>query len=128
MEDHRDRLVVVVTGYPEEMADLLATNPGLTSRFPRTIHFPDHSDEELVEVARHVARRASYRLDAGAEAALRAHLATVPRDRGFGNARLVRNVFEAAVARQASRLVRIAAPTDDELVTLTAADVEAATG
>lgn len=127
MEDHRDRLVVVVTGYPEEMADLLTANPGLTSRFPRTIHFPDHTDDELIEVARLIAGGASYRLDEGAEAALRAHLAGVPRDRGFGNARLVRNVFEAAVAQQASRLVRVTAPSDDQLVTLTASDVEAAT-
>lgn len=126
MEDHRDRLVVVVTGYPEEMADLLTANPGLSSRFPRTIHFPDHSDDELIEVARLIAGGASYRLDEGAEEALRAHLAAVPRDRGFGNARLVRNVFEAAVAQQASRLVRVAAPTDDQLVTLTAGDVQAA--
>lgn len=127
MEDHRDRLVVVVTGYPEEMADLLAANPGLTSRFPRTIHFPDHTDSELLEVARHVARAGSYRLDADAEVAFADHLASVPRDRGFGNARLVRNVFEAAVAQQASRLVRVAAPTDEQLITLTAADIVAAT-
>jgi hypothetical protein len=127
MEDHRDRLVVIVTGYPEEMGDLIAANPGLTSRFPRTIHFPDLSDDELVAVARHTAGAASYRLDGGAEAALRDHLRTVLRDRGFGNARLVRNVFEAAVAQQASRLVRAAAPTDADLVTLTAEDVLAAT-
>lgn len=128
MEDHRDRLVVVVTGYPEEMAGLLAANPGLSSRFPRTIHFPDHSDAELVAVAHHVAAAAAYRLDPGAEAALADHLAATPRDRGFGNARLVRNVFEAAVAQQASRLVRAAAPSDEDLVTLTAADVRAAVG
>jgi SpoVK/Ycf46/Vps4 family AAA+-type ATPase len=57
MEDHRDRLVVIVTGYPEEMAEFVGSNPGLASRFPRTIHFPDLTTDELVDVAHHVAAR-----------------------------------------------------------------------
>jgi hypothetical protein len=127
MEDHRDRLVVIVTGYPEEMAEFVGSNPGLASRFPRTIHFPDLTTDELVDVAHHVAARHGYRWSPEAIAALQADLAGRPRGLGFGNARLVRNLFEAAIARQASRLVTVDRPSDDDLVTLTEQDVVIAT-
>ncbi len=128
MEDHRDRLVVIVTGYPEEMATFIEANPGLSSRFPRTIHFPDYATVELVDIAEHLAVRHGYRLDEGAAAGLERHLAGHPRERGFGNGRFVRNLFEAAITRHASRLVQLPQPTDEDLVTLTAADIEAAVG
>jgi hypothetical protein len=128
MEDHRDRLVVIVAGYPAEMGDLLASNPGLASRFPRTIHFPDLTTDELVAVAQHVAARHGYRWSEGALTALHVDLAGRDRGPGFGNARLVRNLFEAAVARHATRLVGVADPTDEALVTLDEADVTGATG
>jgi hypothetical protein len=128
MEDHRDRLVVIVTGYPEEMAEFVGSNPGLASRFPRTIHFPDLTTDELVDVAHHVAARHGYRWSPDAIAVLQADLAGRPRGLGFGNARLVRNLFEAAIARQASRLVTVDHPSDDDLVTLTEQDVATATG
>jgi hypothetical protein len=127
MEDHRDRLVVIVTGYPEEMAEFVGSNPGLSSRFPRTIHFPDLTTDELVDVAHHVAARHGYRWAPDATAVLQADLAGRPRGLGFGNARLVRNLFEAAIARQASRLVHVEDPSDDDLVTLTEEDVVTAT-
>jgi hypothetical protein len=126
MEDHRQRLVVIVTGYPEEMTTFVDTNPGLRSRFPRMIHFPDFSDDELTAIAHHTASRAGYHFDEAAIAALRAHLASLPRDRGFGNARLVRNLFEAVVAQHASRLVTVTDPCDDDLSRLTVEDVHAA--
>ncbi|MFP5308450.1 MAG: AAA family ATPase [Actinomycetes bacterium] len=123
MEDLRDRLVVIVAGYPEEMGELIATNPGLRSRFPRTIHFPDYSDDELVAILEHVARGAHYELDDGAREAARTWFAAQPRDRGFGNGRLARNLFEAAVGRQAQRLVAVEDPSDEDLVTLRAGDL-----
>jgi hypothetical protein len=127
MEDHRDRLVVIVAGYPAEMGDLLASNPGLASRFPRTIHFPDLTTDELVAVAQHVATRHGYRWSDEALTVLHADLAERDRGPGFGNARLVRNLFEAAVARHATRLVGVEDPTDEALVTLDEADATAAT-
>jgi DNA polymerase III delta prime subunit len=123
MEDHRDRLVVIAAGYPDEMATLLASNPGLESRFPRTIHFPDYTDEELVAILGLLTASRHYELDDEGVESARSWFAAVPRDRGFGNGRLARNLLEAAIARHASRLVQVEDPTNDDLLTLTAPDV-----
>jgi hypothetical protein len=127
VEDRRDRLVVILAGYPDEMAELVAANPGMQSRFPRTIYFPDYSDDELLAIVESLGREGRYHLDEAARTAVRAWLAAQPRDRGFGNGRLARNLFESAVANQASRLVALDSPTDDQLTTLTAADIPAPT-
>ena len=123
VEDRRDRLVVILAGYPEEMAELVDTNPGMRSRFPRTIHFPDYDDDELMAILAALGAEGRYTLDDGARAAAAAWLAAQPRDRGFGNGRVARNLFEAAVANQASRLVTVERPSDEQLTTLTAADI-----
>ena len=125
VEDRRDRLVVILAGYPDEMASLVDANPGMASRFPKTIHFPDYSDDELVAIVETLGAEGRYTLDDGARAAVRSWLATQSRGRGFGNGRLARNLFEAAVANQASRLVALDSPTDEQLTTLTAADIPA---
>jgi hypothetical protein len=123
VEDRREQLVVVLTGYTDEMAALVAANPGMRSRFPKTIHFPDYDHDELLAIIETIGARGRYRLDDGAEQAVRRWLAAQTRDRGFGNGRLARNLFEAAVAAQATRLVTIDDPTDEQLTTLTAADI-----
>jgi hypothetical protein len=123
MEDHRDDLAVIAAGYPEEMIDLIDANPGLKSRFTRTIHFPDYTTDELVAIFELMGKDTDYHLDDSARARLVEIIDAEPRTRGFGNARFVRNVFEASVAHQAERLAGVAAPTDAELTTLTAADV-----
>ncbi len=125
VEDRRDRLVVILAGYPEEMADLVAANPGMASRFPKTIHFPDYGDDELLSIIESLGRKGRYDLDDGGRAKARAWLAAQPRERGFGNGRLARNLFEEAVANQATRLVAIPEPTDAQLTTLTAEDIPA---
>ena len=125
VEDRRDRLVVILAGYPDEMAALVEANPGMRSRFPKTIEFPDYSDDELLAIVESLGTKGSYHLDDGARAAVRAWLAAQPRTRGFGNGRLARNLFEAAVANQASRLVAVDSPTDEQLTTLTAEDIPA---
>jgi hypothetical protein len=123
VEDRRDRVVVILAGYPDEMEILVAANPGMRSRFPRTIHFPDYDDDELMAILAALGAAGRYTLDDGAQRAAAAWLAAQPRDRGFGNGRLVRNLFEAAVANQASRLVALDHPSDEQLTTLTAADI-----
>jgi Holliday junction resolvasome RuvABC ATP-dependent DNA helicase subunit len=125
MEDHRDDLAVVVAGYPAEMETLIDTNPGLRSRFTRTLHFDDYADDELIEIFRRMGDKAQYRPDDGAIERLRMILLATPRGPGFGNARFVRNTFEAAVARHAQRVAQMQAPTDEDLTTLTADDVGA---
>ncbi|HVE46625.1 MAG TPA: AAA family ATPase [Acidimicrobiales bacterium] len=123
IENHRDEVVVIAAGYPNEMADFIDSNPGLRSRFPKTIAFPDYSTDELVAIFGSMCAKASYSCDAGATEAVRRWFDAQPRDKGFGNARLARNLFEAVVARQASRIVAMADPTNDQLTSLVAADI-----
>lgn len=123
IEDRRDRIVVVMAGYPDEMDELIAVNPGLRSRFPKVIHFPDYTTDELLAIIDRLGQSGGYHLDEGARAAARRWLDAVPRDKGFGNGRTARNLFEHAVAAQATRLAGIEHPSDDELTTLVAADL-----
>ena len=123
MEDHRDDLVLIVAGYTEEMETFIASNPGLRSRFPKTIHFPDYSTDELVAIFNIFCTKAGYRCPPPAEARLRELLDACPRDKGFGNARHARNLFEAAVARHAGRVVDIKDVTDAQLTDLEPEDL-----
>mgnify|MGYP000453941721 CR=1 FL=1 len=126
MEDHREDLVVVVAGYPEPMAEFLASNPGLTSRFPTTIEFEDYGDDELLAILDRIAAAADYELTEQARASVRDRLGATPRGPDFGNGRFARNLFEAAVGRHAWRLRDAHAPTRDDLRLLTAEDVSIA--
>ncbi|MBI2703831.1 MAG: AAA family ATPase [Actinobacteria bacterium] len=123
VEDRRDRVVVIAAGYPDEMDGFVGANPGLKSRFPKTIVFPDYSTDELVRIFELLGEKSNYTCDAAARGKVRAWLEAVPREKGFGNGRLARNLFEDAVARQATRIVTVDDPTDDQLVTLTADDI-----
>jgi len=123
IEDRRDSIVVIAAGYPDEMGSFIEANPGLRSRFPKTIHFPDYSDDELWSIFTSLGDKGGYRCDDDARAKVCRWFAGQPRDKGFGNGRLARNLFEDAVARQASRMVDLDAPTDVDLTTLTAGDI-----
>jgi hypothetical protein len=123
VEDHREDIVVVAAGYPDEMSEFVDSNPGLRSRFPKTIAFPDYTNDELLEIFASQCKKASYTLDAAARERALAFFAAQQRDKGFGNGRLARNLFEASVGRQATRIVTMKEPTDETLVTLTADDI-----
>ncbi|MEY2447032.1 MAG: hypothetical protein QOH79_508 [Acidimicrobiaceae bacterium] len=125
VEDRRESVIVIVAGYPEEMARFVDANPGLRSRFPKTIHFPDYSTDELVQIFESLGRGQKYACEPAALEKVRAWLDAQPRIRGFGNGRLARNLFESIVARQSSRLVGMDSPTDEELCTFAVADVPA---
>ena len=125
MEDDRDRLVVIVAGYPEEMKRFIDSNPGLESRFTRYIHFSDYTAEELAAIFRQNAAKNQYVLSEDVEHWLDPAMAlwTQDRDRKFGNGRYVRNLFEKTVERQAMRVAEMENPTKEDLMTLTMKDV-----
>lgn len=120
MEDHRDDLAIVACGYPVEMAALIDANPGLQSRFTKTIEFPDYTTDELIAIFELISGAKEYHLDDGGRSALQVLIDAEPRGRGFGNGRLVRNLFEAAVAQHALLLADTESPTAEQLTTLSA--------
>ena len=129
MEDHRDDLIVIVAGYTDLMKEFIESNPGLESRFNRYLHFPDYSLEELVNIFLMRCEKSGYTLIDSARPVLEAILKDRMRDvEGFGNARGARNLFEAAIARQADRLAKEENITREALMTLTEADLNAAAG
>jgi SpoVK/Ycf46/Vps4 family AAA+-type ATPase len=123
VEDRRDSIIVIAAGYPDEMAEFVGANPGLRSRFPKTIHFEDYTTAQLTGIFEALGREQRYTCEPATLAKVRAWLDAQPRTQGFGNARLARNLFEAVVGRQAERLATVAAPTDDQLCTLVDADI-----
>ncbi len=123
MEDHREDLAIVAAGYPVEMAEFIDANPGLKSRFTRTISFPDYTDDELVGIFLRLGETNRYSCTDDALAGVRHLISIEPRTRGFGNARFVRNLFETAIAHQAMRLAPLDEPSEEQLTTLTADDI-----
>ena len=104
MEDHREDVVVIVAGYTNDMRQFLAANPGLSSRFSRTIEFADYSSAELVTIVEGLCQSHDYRLEFETRAALHGYFTNLPRDAAFGNGRTARKVFEEMIGRQAYRL------------------------
>ena len=123
MEDHRDDLAIVAAGYVEEMADFIDTNPGLKSRFTRTVNFPDYTTAELVQIFDGLGAKNHYTCSEAAAERVRELIDAEPRTRGFGNARFVRNLFETAVSHQAMRVAPLTDPSDEQLTTLVATDI-----
>ena len=127
MEDHRDDLVVIVAGYDGLMERFIHSNPGLESRFNRFLHFADYTVQELLDIFRMQCRKGCYTLDPEAEEPLRALLAQRMEDAAsFGNARGVRNLFEQILVRQAGRLAALDTVSREDLMRLTAEDVQTA--
>ncbi|MEV5384460.1 right-handed parallel beta-helix repeat-containing protein [Streptomyces sp. NPDC052721] len=123
MEDHREEVVVVVAGYSDRMEEFLASNPGLQSRFSRTIEFENYTVPELVLIMESMCASHQYELGEGAREALTLLFERMPRDAGFGNGRAARQVFEAMVDRQAFRLSTMRNPEPGDLTTLLPVDV-----
>ncbi|GAA3514261.1 right-handed parallel beta-helix repeat-containing protein [Actinocatenispora rupis] len=125
MEDHRDEVVVIVAGYPDQMGRFVAANPGLASRFTRTLAFDDYTADELVEIVADQARRHQYTVDGALRDALAGYFALVPRDARFGNGRAARQVFQEMTERQAQRVAEMSAPSPDDLMALSTVDIPA---
>ncbi len=128
MEDDRDKLVVIIAGYPNEMQRFIDSNPGLQSRFNRYINFPDYSAADLVDIFKMYAKKGQYTLTDDGETMLQERLeyAVAHKDHNFGNARYVRNVFEKAIQEQANRLAGRRNLTATQLSTLEASDLKKA--
>lgn len=128
MEDDRDKLVVIIAGYTNEMKRFIDSNPGLQSRFNRYINFPDYSAKELVRIFHMYMKKNQYTISDEADEMLKEQLdyAVEHKDRNFGNARYVRNVFEKAIQMQANRLEGRTNLSDRQLTEITASDIEKA--
>ncbi|MCQ2506930.1 MAG: AAA family ATPase [Lachnospiraceae bacterium] len=124
MEDNRDNLIVIVAGYTKEMQEFLKANTGLTSRFNKTIHFPDYSSEELLEILGRMAEKAGLRLteDLKEKVLFKLETMTSKEHSEFGNARGIRNLFETMVVNQANRVVKLENPGLEELTLIIGED------
>ena len=125
MEDDRDRLVVVLAGYTEEMKKFIDSNPGLQSRFNRYINFPDYTASELAQIFMLTAKKSQYICDDEVRASIADIMeqAVQVKDKNFGNGRFVRNLFEKAIQRQAVRLSTVPNLTTQMLAELTLHDL-----
>ncbi|WP_433175023.1 right-handed parallel beta-helix repeat-containing protein [Actinoallomurus sp. CA-150999] len=115
MEDHRDEVVVIAAGYPGDMDRFIDSNPGLASRFTRTLTFEDYSSEELVRIVQHQARQHDYHLPDETLGRLLDYFERYPRGARFGNGRAARQVFQRVTEQQAQRVAELPAPTKEDL-------------
>ena len=127
MEDKRDRLVVIVAGYADPMRKFLASNPGLPSRFTKTIPFPSYDVGDLVGITRSMAGRDGLRIAPDADPVLTTFYEQARTRADFANARTARTLLERAREAQAARIAPLIGRTGVNLDELTLADIEAAT-
>jgi SpoVK/Ycf46/Vps4 family AAA+-type ATPase len=106
MEDQRDEIVVIVAGYSPQMREFLDGNPGLASRFSKTVEFDSYTTKELVTIVERLCSTHHYSLEYDTRLALAKLLDSVPRTESFGNARVARKTFEEMIGRQAYRLAQ----------------------
>jgi SpoVK/Ycf46/Vps4 family AAA+-type ATPase len=126
MEDKRDRLVVIVAGYPEQMQQFLTANPGLPSRFTKTIQFSSYTPDELTEIMHATARRDGLRLNMASDPTIKDFFGWASDQADFGNARTARTLLERAREAQAVRIAPLLADGAVDLNELTPSDIEAA--
>lgn len=126
MEDDRDRLVVILAGYNNEIRRFIDSNPGLQSRFNRYIQFDDYTAEDLTNIFRLQMKKANYKIKRGAYEQLQSYFTNVVEHKGknFGNGRFVRNTFEKVVQNQADRLASMKEIPVDALSVITLEDIE----
>ena len=127
MEDNRESLVVIVAGYPEPMDEFLNSNPGLKSRFNKSILFEDYSEKELLSIFQGFCKPYEMTLSADAENVVVKYLQWLVQHKpaNFANGREMRNLFEAALASQANRLATLTEITNDDLNEISTLDLPA---
>lgn len=107
MEDHRDDLIVILAGYTKEMSEFLTANSGLKSRFANIIQFDDYTGEEMMLIAKSIAKSKGYFLNEECDKPLQEYFTIIQAkgDPNTGNGRLARNKVEEAILKQAKRLL-----------------------
>jgi stage V sporulation protein K len=125
MEDYRDRLVVIVAGYAEEMLKFIDANPGLQSRFNKYFYFEDYNPEELLNIYENICGNNEFKLAEATKEALINKFTDLynNRDKNFGNGRLVRNIFDKTIEKQANRLVEIHDTNKETIMTILPEDI-----
>ena len=125
MEDRRDSLVVVFAGYKAPMLDFIGLNPGLRSRIPSIIEFPDYSEDELVEIAHRISNSRDLLLEGSAVDRMREALRLEKEKDGFGNARTVENMLDQAKRNATLRMSHLwNLATESESRTIRGEDVD----
>jgi len=125
MEDNRERIVVIVAGYRNEMRRFVDSNPGLSSRFSKTVDFPSYDAAELCEIFRRMAARQQFALPAGFEAKLKPWIESRSKADDWANAREMRTLLEKTREAQA---LRVAGDPSADISDVTIEDVIIATG
>ncbi|MFX3616738.1 MAG: AAA family ATPase [Sporolactobacillus sp.] len=125
MEDHNNEFILILAGYSDEMEDFLSMNPGLPSRFPMILSFPDFTGSELLSISLQMIKDREYLLTTEAEKRLSRHLRhkVLEQTEHFSNGRYVRNLVEKMIRQQAVRLVRETSFDRDALQTIRACDL-----
>lgn len=123
MEDHRDDTLIIIAGYTDEMAHFIKSNPGLESRFNTVLEFPNYTTEELMEILKIQIKTNDYQMSLEELEKVRKKIANVEKtEKTFANGRFVRNLFEKAIKKQATRLMDTLNPTKQDLMTLLSTD------
>lgn len=125
LEDKKDEFVLILAGYKEEMDFFLSLNPGLPSRFPIKVEFPDYTVDELLEISRRLIASKDYRFHPDAEWKLKGHLIKVRNqsEGRFSNGRYIRNILEKAIRKQALRLLQEAKEAKSDLLLIRPEDL-----
>lgn len=125
MEDHREDLAVVVAGYTEPMKIFIESNPGLRSRFNRYFYFDHFTPAELFQIFESFCLQSDFIVSDDAKEKLTDtfELLYEKRDESFGNARVVRNLFEKCIQNQANRIVKLKKISNKDLKTLKEEDI-----
>lgn len=125
MEDYADQFLLILAGYPFEMKKFLSMNPGLSSRFPFIIQFPDYSSEELINISEQMTLERQYELTPQAKWKISQHIRDTLDNRPphFANARYVRNIIEKSIRMQSLRLVQSGKFSYHDLLYIRAEDI-----
>ena len=125
MEDNRDRLIVIVAGYENEMAEFINTNPGLKSRFNKYFNFPNYSGSELLEIFLRIIHKNKFIISEDAKGKLTYIIndAIFAQGQQFGNARFARNLYEQIIQNQFLRVSQLEKIEEEHLSEITLEDL-----